>query len=162
VGFYVDAGGTQRGFIRKAGGPFLTINSPTGCSFSPGYALAYINNDGDIATSCNDSNGFEHGYLRSRTDVVTVFDYPGALYTTVLGISASGDAAGTYLVSGVDHGFIRSSTGSFTSFDFPASGVTNASVNGVDEAGDIFGTYTDGSARCMPLSDTELSSACFT
>lgn len=139
VGYYVGAGGTQSGsFIRKAGEPFQTIEAPTGCG-----SYAYVNNRGDVATNC-DSNDFAHGYVLSHTGVGTVFDYPGAQFTTIVGISANGDTAGVYLASGVLHGFIRSSAGSFTSIDFPASGVTSTRVNGVDKDGDIFGTYTVG------------------
>ena len=84
VGFYWDAGGTQRGFNRWSSGEFNTIDPPTACFLSP-FTVAYIDSQDDFATSCVDSNGFEHGVFESGENGVTVFDYPGSLYTTVTG-----------------------------------------------------------------------------
>jgi len=142
VGKFADQTGTLHGFVHEANEPedFQTFDAAVGC-FLDVYYPVYLNDHGDIATTClTDSGTSAHGYLRTRTGQVTRIDYPGNMNTAVNGITRTGDVVGGYLDShGVNHGFVRSPNGTFTTYDFPGASVTTPFSS--DAAGDIVGTY---------------------
>jgi probable HAF family extracellular repeat protein len=86
----------------------------------------------------------------------TNLDFPGATYTSAIGINPRGDIAGGYtLADNVNHGFLLSG-GEFTTFDFPGASATI--VNGMNARGDIVGGYTiSGANRAFALRDGQFS-----
>ncbi len=145
VGYFGDQTGFH-GFVRENGEreDFESFDPPAGCTFDRYYRV-YVNNRGDVVTTCvGYSSSSSHGYLRSRAGQVTVVDYPGTRYTSIDGITQTGDIVGVYLdLVGTTHGFVRSPDGAFAAFDFPGSAITT--VFGSDPAGDIVGTYRGNS-----------------
>jgi len=76
------------------------------------------------------------------------FRVPNTRVTEAAAVNNFGVIAGWYLDpdGSRDHGFIRSADGlSYTSIDFPGSGVMSTSVYGINDEGDVSGTYYDGS-----------------
>jgi probable HAF family extracellular repeat protein len=67
----------------------------------------------------------------------TQIDYPGALYTFVVGIDTAGDITGYYTdSSGISHGLILSGA-TYTTIDYP--GATDTYFYGVNDVGQIVG-----------------------
>jgi probable HAF family extracellular repeat protein len=96
----------------------------------------------------------------STVTISTTFDYPGAMETDAIGINGPGQIVGYFISSnnsagasctanpipaGCVHGFLRSAGGSFATIDLPNSAFTQAF--GINDAGQIVGTYSDASSR---------------
>ena len=79
------------------------------------------------------------GFLLSSNGVFRPIDYPGATYTSAIGINPGGEIAGLYaLADNVNRSFTLSGD-HFTPMDFP--GVLTTGVNGIGPQGDIVGAY---------------------
>ncbi len=147
VGFYVDANGVNHPVkLNQATGHFTTIkHAGIGSnSFATG-----INDAGDI-TGYTMNNSGTYGWLL-KSGHVTTFQFPGNLPTMALGISQSDEIVGSFVDSAGDtHGFTlvapAGPVSQWTQIDdpnalnMPGDGTT---VNGVNNAGDLVGFYTD-------------------
>ena len=165
TGFYIDAGGTFRGFVRSANGTITApINAP-GAGMGPNGKVSFrgtlpmsINASEEIAGIYSDTSGAYHGFVYtagSATPAFTTFDAPGAGAagiipgTAALSINAGGDTSGLYTdTSGVRHGFLRTAAGAITApIDAPGAATTGMfsgtiliSINSLDDA---TGTFAD-------------------
>jgi probable HAF family extracellular repeat protein len=140
VGRFVDANGTNRGFLRDTRG-FTPIDFPGATS----TATYKINDRGQIvggySTVGNNTAYPTHGYLLDQ-GVFTTIDVPGAQHTIALDINNSGQIVGEYQdASGMFHGFMRDSSGAFTTVDVPAA--TRTLITGINDRGQAVGVYAD-------------------
>jgi hypothetical protein len=118
AGFYADVNCVAHGFVRISGGQTKEFDAPgtgtatTACiQFNPfdmqGTAALDINAAGETAGVTIDANNVEHGFVRTPSGTITVFDAPGAgtasfqgtFPTEVSGLNSSGTIAGTYFDS---------------------------------------------------------------
>lgn len=96
-----------------------------------------------------------HGFLLDSTGTFTDISFPGAIATRAQGIDDSGNIVGYYVTvpdppsscstsaSVAAHGFLRDRKGNYTTLDPPASyGAQEATVNRIDDAGDVTGAYS--------------------
>src|SRR6266849_3696668 len=88
TGFYVDANDVRHGFVRASKGTVpAPINAP-GAGTGPSGKVSFVgalplgfDAAGDIAGTCADANGVNHGFVytaASATPAFTTFDAPGA------------------------------------------------------------------------------------
>ena len=118
------------------GASYISFQAPGCQSTSP----QSVNNSLSVTGNCSSSSdGSSHGFVRDAEGTITVFDPPGSIATTSVGINAAGAIAGYFQDSNLlRHGFVRSPEGSFKVFDLP--GVLQ-NVAGIDKSGTIVGTY---------------------
>src|SRR5208282_552765 len=89
AGFYYDSNGVLVGFVRSSAGKFKTFEAPgVGNSSGQGTGMAGfdgLTDAGAIAVDGIDSNGVNHGYLRTSGGKFTEFDPTGSVNTYVTG-----------------------------------------------------------------------------
>jgi uncharacterized membrane protein len=144
VGSYSFQSGGSHGFLYDQG-EFTTLDVPFSGANNTG--ARGINDVGEIVGNYGDLNG-QHGFLYAAGDF-TALDMPGADTgtTTVLGINNSGQIVGIYedhppqSAGGPRaHGFLYLD-GVFTTLDVPFAGAVNTSPTGINDRGQIVGTY---------------------
>jgi len=149
VGFYTNGGGLNRGYTYNIRthqfGRVWVPGYPTGVS-APSTTAAAINNNGDIAGFwTNPKTGNTDGFL-FRNGRFTDLTAPGASSTQAFGVNNRDEVVGDYTVgsgsSAVMHGFSWTPSGGFSTVDDP-QGVGTTTINGVNDAGDLVGFYTD-------------------
>ncbi len=136
VGIYRDAGGKHHGFVLSKG-TFTSLDYP-GSDMTMAYA---INSAGDIVGAVGRGQGF-----LLKGGVWTVLDYrPQAssnVGTVGIGINDAGMMVGEWDTRGTQHGVVYNiSKQTFTQIDYGGGGSTE--VTGINNAGDIVGTYID-------------------
>lgn len=106
-----------------------------------------INDSGVIAGDYIDSAGVQHGMLMKGKQVVTIDDPDCAAGTlTFYGVNSTGVAAGQcYLNSTGLLGALVWNKGKFTTLVPPDS--TTANASGINDNGDVVGSYTDSSGQ---------------
>jgi len=146
VGWYVDAGNVNHGFLRTPDGRFTTIDVPgagtvggycaTG-TFWPlmkGTTAQNINAAGTITGIYTDPSGVGHVFLRAPHGTFTTFDAPGAgtgdvqgtWTTTFSALNPEGAISGWYIdASGAFHGYLRAPKGTVTTFNARGAGTGN-------------------------------------
>jgi predicted membrane protein len=102
-----------------------------------------VNSNGEIAGNYYDSNNsfVTAGFLRASQGNITTINFPGAVWTDVVGVTASGSVAGAYSAATGTHGFVRDSAGKFTSFDVLNS--NSPFVSTINGPGTVVGSYID-------------------
>jgi hypothetical protein len=149
AGFYNDANGNSHGYIYDAKNQaFSELTLPFKKVVS--FQATGINNAGVICgfyTNGKVTKGFI-GTLGNFSSVSS-----GGIKTlTLLGLNNTGLAVGTFTDNaGVSHGLTYDiNKGAFTIVDNPnesataAFGVTGTTINGINDAGDLVGFYSDG------------------
>jgi hypothetical protein len=159
TGNYVDSNNVSHGFLRGPGGEFTTFDAPGASSAQGSFNGTFptsINDEGTVTGNYIDSNGLNHGFLRSPGGEFTTFDAPGTSSVAAFGFGTfpesmnnAGAITGHYTdVSNVIHGFVRSQSGKFTTFEAPGASSVAASGFGtfpvsMNDAGTITGRYAD-------------------
>jgi probable HAF family extracellular repeat protein len=153
VGFFNDApmlmGGAPRdlggdngtdGFIMSTLGGSPMVLVATGATALVTQAFG-INDENAVAGDYQTSaDGKFHGFIETG-GVYTAIDVPGAFDTFAQGINNDGDVVGYFDDSlGHRHGFIESG-GVYTTFDEPSANAGTTKAFGINDAGDIVGTY---------------------
>jgi hypothetical protein len=114
-GFYIDSNGVNRGFVRTPDpGSTITPFDVPGAGTGPnqGTVPSNINASGAIIGQYIDSNGVNHGFVRSPNGSFTTFDAPGGgtgsgQGTTPACNNGRDTITGWYVDSnGVNHGFL--------------------------------------------------------
>jgi len=106
-----------------------------------------INDRGDVTGSC--FTFVFHGFVRSSDGHTVIFDPPfdppnANCDTKPSSINDAGDIAGEFTCPGnVHHGFLRDSRGDFIVFDAPNSSSDSMEVAGINDAGEITGSFFD-------------------
>src|SRR5258708_648652 len=98
-----------------------------------------------IAGEFDDQHGSTHGFVLSN-GVFTDVDVPGAVYTSVNGINASGELSGIYVDEvGQTHGYFRSNKGVVTTLTPPGAIRTQAEF--LNAHGQVVGVYRTSDNR---------------
>ncbi len=146
-----------------------TVSKPIEGGFSTSYTFGFLRAPGGAVTQFDDGSGFmtPRG-MDARADKVvgwsfvtgatgwlftagafTPVNYPGASLTAPAGVDEAGTISGTYLVGDISvpgkttsHGFFLRH-GTYTPFDVPVPGATSTVIQGMNEAEQITGCYTD-------------------
>jgi len=140
VGRLEDATGAHA-FLRRANGTFVTVDAP-GAKSGTTTAMA-VNNLGQITGIFQDESGL-HAYVRAADAAFTAFDIPtwNASFN-VAGINDNGDIVGTASAfGGFAGGFLRRTDGTIVNFTVP--GATQTFASGINNRGQIVGTYLNG------------------
>jgi len=136
TGFELLTDGTERAFIRAAGGKIrhFVIDDQRTAAFC-------INGDGAVVGLYGDASF--HGFVRSPHGTVTTFDAAGAgnqdnQGTVPTAINANGAIAG-YFIDDANawHGFFRRRNGTITPFDVAG----NTLPRGINKDGTVVGQY---------------------
>ena len=139
VGAYFLADNLRHTFVMNAdpfspGGQFKAIDDPPGAT-----AAGPLGIRGDDIVGSYPIGSTFHGFLLADGTYTTI-DVPGASYTNVTAINASGQLVGRYTLDGVTHGYLLSG-GQITSFDFPGASFTGPTT--ISANGDILGRFQD-------------------
>jgi hypothetical protein len=139
AGTYIDADGSNRGFLRDKRGRVAPFEYPG----ATGTFVNKVNDRGQIVgnakvTETGDPKD-RRAYLRDPDGRFTTIRVPGAVSTQAVGLDDRGRVVGDYLDDeGVFHGYLWEK-GRFTTFDGPEG--TGATLTGVNDRGHIVGVY---------------------
>jgi probable HAF family extracellular repeat protein len=148
VGFYNDAKGNAHPYrVNQATGVFTPIHVPDAVSAT----AAGINNAGDVVGFFTDAAGDTASFLVTPSHQLTTYQFPNGTDTQALGINGKDQIVGSYLDSkGVMHGFVLSDpfgpVSHWQKIDDP-NGIGSTVVNGINNAGDLVGFYTDSAGN---------------
>jgi len=139
VGAYTVGPNVEHGFLLQ-GGTFTTFDVPNGVGATQPEG---INDTSEVTGTYYDATtGLEPGFLRHPDgSVVDIVPPNSGGYTEANGINNSGTIAGRD-IGAVSEGFVLSN-GKYTITDVP--GATNTSLFGINNLGDIVGSYVDTS-----------------
>ncbi|HEX9034881.1 MAG TPA: hypothetical protein VF834_23815 [Streptosporangiaceae bacterium] len=143
VGFYLDSHGNSRGYL-------FNVHTHKFVSAFPGATLrsavsltaSGINNNGDVTGFFSLSTGPIRSFLVTRTGQVKILAFPGADATQAFGLNDHREVVGAYAIGGKSFGFTWTPGGGFKTVSDPA-GIGTTFINGVNNAGDLVGFYTD-------------------
>jgi hypothetical protein len=151
VGFYVDKNGVNHPVkLNQRTGRFSPV---TARGLEPNSVATGINDRGDISGLTVTSSG-DFGWLIHRGHV-SAFNYPAGSNTMALGLNAHDEIVGSFVDGAGDtHGFtLTNPTGRhsrWTEIDDPNALNTPGNgtvVNGLNNAGDLVGFYTDAAGN---------------
>jgi hypothetical protein len=152
VGFYTNGQGSNRGFEYDIHShTFTRVLAPgaPGGTKGPSLTAAAINNNGAVAGFYVTSGGTTDAFARRASGKFITLAYPGATMTQAFGLNDHGEVVGAYTLgsgsSATTHGFTWQA-GHFTTVDDP-HGVGTTFINGVNNAGDLVGFYTDSAGN---------------
>jgi hypothetical protein len=148
VGFYNDAKGNAHAYeVNQATGVYTPIHVP-----GKSATATAINNNGDIVGFATGSAGKMFSWLLAGGHLTT-FGFPGipgGSDTQALGINDEDQIVGSYVDAGMTHGFVLSDPmgphSHWQTIDDPG-GVGSTVVNGINDAGDLVGFYTDSAGN---------------
>jgi hypothetical protein len=151
TGYYTDANGGARGFLRSPTGKISTFAVPGGGDGPYQGTFAYAINDLGAITGYSCSATFIcRGFVRDCDGKLTTFDAPGddggVGGTYAYGINAAGIITGVYDDANYeDHGFVRDPWGAITEFDAPDVGANGLGTNpvAINWVGTVLGWYQD-------------------
>ncbi len=142
VGASLNGTGDAQGYVRAPGGSFTPLN----VSGSAMTVASGINGSGQVTGYYSNGGGDgNHGFVDATT-----FNIPGAAAagaTQSIGINASATTVGYFVDTlGNTNGFSRTSGGTVTTLTATGalSGATSIQAFGVNDAGTIVGTFSDG------------------
>jgi hypothetical protein len=147
VGFWADANGNSHGYLVNTNtGTFSPVTDPS----APGASLtaAAINDSGHIAGFYTSQGGNTDGFLMAGNTFIDL-TVPGASSTMAFGVNGGDEVVGAYTAAGgggATHGFSWTLGGGFQTIDDP-HGVGTTTINGVNDAGDLVGFYTDSAGN---------------
>ncbi len=143
VGFWVDNNANNFGFV-KQGNTFTSVSPTPNTVFSQ---LLGVNNNNVAVGFYADANGNFQAYSYNIPGATfAAITLPGsfnAMMTTATDINNAGVISGFYVdTTGNIHGFLDNA-GSFSSFNDPAGAGTNTSFLGLDNDGEVVGSFVD-------------------
>jgi uncharacterized membrane protein len=139
-GFYIDAMGTNHGFLDNNGN-FTNVDF-RGTTFNQ---LLGLNNTGQAAGFFQDPSGFMHPYILQPTGTFNLLSgsIPGGASAAATDINDNGQVSGFYATAGSDNGFLRSA-GRLTTLSVPGAAITEAL--GLNNLGQVVGFYQNTSS----------------
>ncbi|MBV9327779.1 MAG: hypothetical protein JO352_29030 [Chloroflexi bacterium] len=138
VGFYIDTGGVNHGFLKQNGKDAVTVDLP-GTTFNQ---LLGVNNNAQAAGYYQEAAGLQHGYVHEKDGSFLVLNIPTPS-SQATGINDEGDVVGFMQSSPTAttaDGFLLHN-GELKKIAFPKSSFTQAL--GINNHGDVVGDYTD-------------------
>ena len=143
VGFYMGAKGMAHSYAYSIpGGWFHRIRIPGAVSTT----ASGISNRGDVAGFYIGRGGVTRGFLLGAHGHLTRLTVPGASSTMAFGVNDQREVVGTYMVGSGNNaksfGFVWSRHFGFRTVNDP-HGRGATTLNGINDAGDLVGFYTD-------------------
>ena len=138
VGGYAGSDGKEHGFIIRQG---KVIKFDVPLHQAVGTQLNAINDAGAMVGVWIDGGFRGHGFIY-QNGKLTSLEYPGARDTNPFGINSRGDVVGNWDTdqSHTGHGFVFIN-GRIESFDVPGAEQLSTAANGLNDQGQIVGTY---------------------
>jgi hypothetical protein len=153
VGFYANGQGSNRGYtysIRSRSFTRVLVPGAPAGEAGPSLTATAINNYGDVAGFYAKSSSQTDAFLRLHNGRFITLAVPGASMTQAFGVNDHDEVAGAYTVgsgsSAVTHGFTWRPGYGFRTVDDP-HGQGTTTINGVNDAGDLVGFYTDSAGN---------------
>jgi hypothetical protein len=105
AGVWLDSSNVNHGFIWKRAKGFTSFDLPHGSTTG---GVSGINSGGAVVGDFRDAKGDLHGFIRDAAGHFTILSAPHASSTWALGINASGQVTGFYVIETgtVSHAFI--------------------------------------------------------
>ncbi len=150
VGFYNDANGNSHGYkYNLANGKFTPVVDPAAAAAS--LTAAAIDNAGDVAGFFVNGKGLDSGFL-DKGGTFTTIRVPNFADTQVLGMNNMGQLVGqAFGPKGFTEGFVYNvARATFTTVTDP-NGVGGTVVNGINDAGDLVGFYTNSTGYTIGM-----------
>ena len=152
VGFYTNGQGSNRGYeyniYTHTFTRVLVPGAPAGQA-GPSLTAAAINNYGDVAGFYARTSSQTDAFLKLHSGRFITLAVPGAAMTQAFGVNDRDEVVGAYTVGSGNnaqmHGFTWRPGHGFSTVDDP-HGVGTTTINGVNNAGELVGFYTDGPA----------------
>jgi hypothetical protein len=139
VGFFLDALGQAHAYrYTISSHKFAMLNIKN----SRNATATSINAGGSIAGFFTNSSGRTVGFLRHSDGSILTLSHAGADVTQALGVNKAGLVVGAYTTGGSTFGFTWQAGRGFRTVNDP-NGVGSTFINGVNNAGDLVGFYTD-------------------
>jgi hypothetical protein len=156
VGFYTDAGDSNHGYRYDiVTRQFSAVTVPGASSVT----AAAISNTGSVAGFFTGPTGATSGFLLLASGQLITLAVPHATMTEALGANDSGEVVGTYQLgrggSATRHGFTWTRQQGFTTVDDP-DGRGTTTISGVNNAGELVGSYVDRAGHTDGLLATPL------
>jgi len=151
TGWYIDANGVNRGYLRTANAVIRKFHAPGGGTGPDQGTLVWGISQAGITGFYVDANGVNHGFLRTSGTPV-IFDVPGGgtglgQGTIPTSINARGVITGEYLdAKNVNHAFQRARSGAIATLDVLGAGtgpLQGTLPNSNNSTGAITGWYID-------------------
>jgi len=147
VGFYTGNKGNAHGYTYNiASHRFHSIKIHGATSVTP----SGINNNGDITGFFTGAGGVTKAFLLRSNGKLVTLAFPHASSTMGFGVNDSREVVGTYMTGSGDNaksfGFTWTSHAGFAAVNDPL-GPGATTINGVNNAGDIVGFYTDAAGN---------------
>jgi hypothetical protein len=151
AGFYVDAAGNTQGYTYNLTTTTFTPITLPGSFNATDTTVTGINDAGVITGFYTDLAGNTHGFV-DNGGTFTSFDDPNGTDTMFFGINANDMIGGSYVdASGETQGLVFDDlTDTFQTVSDPlasnmaAFGVTGTTINGINNADQLVGFYSDG------------------
>ena len=148
AGFYVNSNGNAQGYIYNISTKAFTSVNPTGATAS---TAAGINNAGDVAGFLTNAAGNTEGYYFNGSAFIE-FEAPGSTNTGFFGLNNNGLVVGYYVdANGITNGLLyNTANGTWSTVNDPngssnpAFDITGTTLNGINDAGQLVGFYSDG------------------
>lgn len=139
VGFFLDSLGQAHAYRYSISGhKFAMLNIKN----SGNATATSINAGGTIAGFFTNSKGRTVGFLRHSDGSITTLSRPGADVTQAFGVNKAGLVVGAYSIGSRTFGFTWQDGRGFRTVNDP-NGVGSTFINGVNNAGELVGFYTD-------------------
>jgi hypothetical protein len=155
TGTWVDSQEVTHGFVRSLDGHFTSFDAPLAGDDGLGGQVTFplsINDFGVISGFVTDSNGLNHGFLRSPGGNFNTFDVPGAIGDLAYNafINDRGVVVGTWVSEhsddcncDIEAGYQRAQDGTFTVYHGAYGPFQNVQVYGSNIEGTAVGWYGD-------------------
>lgn len=155
VGFYVDANGTTQGFLYNTSTQMLTTLPFGSLGGANGLTATGINNAGTIVGFYSTAAGTISPFIDQGGTFTSPVD-PDGSDAMFFGINNSGEIVGSDTANnGATQGLVyNSTTGTWTTVNDPLAsvnpnsfGLDGTTLNGINDAGDLVGFYSDASGN---------------
>ncbi len=147
VGFYNDAAGNSHSYTYDiANGQFTPIPLVAASSLT----ASAINNSGEIAGYYTSAiTGATLGFIDNNSNgIFTSVNAPGATFTQLFGLNNEGIAVGVATINNVTDGIVYNTLNdSFNIVNDPFASPGTTTINGINDAGEIVGFYTDAAGN---------------
>ncbi|HEY3912383.1 MAG TPA: PEP-CTERM sorting domain-containing protein [Stellaceae bacterium] len=152
VGFWINAAGTNFGFVDQSG-TFTSVTNPNTGTGTVNQLLG-VNNNNIAVGFFTDGTAATHGYtynIGTMAFSANIDDPNGVGTTTATAINNAGEIAGFYVDgAGNTHGFLDTN-GMFMTIDDPNGNGTNTMLLGLNNAGQAVGSFVDANGETQGL-----------
>jgi hypothetical protein len=166
-GWRVGTDFTGGGYVVSPDGEVTEIKCPNDLRDDDNTTAYIVNNAGYVVGYCVGGTPMDRrlvGFIRAPGGEVALLEFPGADGTFAYGLNDSGTVVGQYFGFAFGeglhrfHGFIFQD-GAYQSFDAPFDGAFATALLGVNQCGQIIGTYNHQRPGATDLNDADSTPA---